>query len=104
MAPTSEDLHDLVHKLEARVKELEARIESGAKSALPTPGVRMILIGPPGAGTFLAVRSFNFVFPWPSTNIIDSRKGNSGSETQGQVLMLPFGTLIPPSENPIYSC
>lgn len=51
MAPTSDDLHDLVRKLEARVKELEARIESGTKSALSVPGVRMILIGPPGAGT-----------------------------------------------------
>lgn len=55
MAPISENLHDLVEKLEARVKDLENRlhIASGdAKSKINTAdGIRMILMGPPGAGT-----------------------------------------------------
>ena len=55
MAPISDetvqDLKELVHKLDARVRQLEARYEgkdSQAKSS--TPSMRMILIGPPGAG------------------------------------------------------
>jgi hypothetical protein len=54
MAPMSEDIHELVAKLEARVKELEAKVlkyEGGAPStAKDTQSIRMILMGPPGAG------------------------------------------------------
>jgi len=51
MAPTSEDLQELVAKLEARVKHLEERIAGGPpKPAGDGKGVRMILMGPPGAG------------------------------------------------------
>ena len=53
MAPITDEtvngLRDLVGKLEARVHQLEARLsmESGSNK----PGsMRMILIGPPGAG------------------------------------------------------
>lgn len=56
MAPVSEDLHDLVNKLEARVHELEQKLKqaSGGSSANSTSdGVRMILMGPPGAGTYI---------------------------------------------------
>ncbi len=56
MAPIGEDtvqsLHDLVNKLESRVKELEDKLShahGGTKHA-PNEGVRMILMGPPGAG------------------------------------------------------
>lgn len=58
MAPTSEDLvnslKSTVDKLEARVEELESRLHgkasgsSGGGSA--GGGMRMILMGPPGAG------------------------------------------------------
>lgn len=55
MAPISENLHELVEKLEARVKDLENRlhIQAGdAQSKINTAdGIRMILMGPPGAGT-----------------------------------------------------
>jgi adenylate kinase len=54
MAPTGDDIHELIAKLEARVKELEARVlegESGAPSAAKDgQSVRMVLMGPPGAG------------------------------------------------------
>ncbi|CAL3967078.1 hypothetical protein PZA11_003495 [Diplocarpon coronariae] len=56
MAPIGDDtvqsLHELVNKLESRVKELEDKLshaQGGPKSSL-SDGVRMILIGPPGAG------------------------------------------------------
>lgn len=55
MAPikdeTVQDLKDLVHKLETRVHQLEARLEGGSsKQQSPSGSMRMILIGPPGAG------------------------------------------------------
>lgn len=60
MAPITEttvsDLKDLVHKLEARVHHLESRYESGGQKAQSaTESMRMILIGPPGAGVLARV-------------------------------------------------
>lgn len=56
MAPITDnqidDLKDLVHKLESRVHDLERRLESGGKKPTPVESMRMILIGPPGAGMF----------------------------------------------------
>ena len=57
MAPIGDDavksLQDLVNKLESRVKELEDRIQhaSGGTKHTANEGIRMILMGPPGAGT-----------------------------------------------------
>lgn len=59
MAPitdeTVDNLRDLVHKLESRVQQLEARLESSGSGSSPKalhgPSIRMILMGPPGAGT-----------------------------------------------------
>ena len=63
MAPTSDDLHDLVNRLEARVKQLEDKLHEAAggppKPAGDSKGVRMVLIGPPGAGS-----SFQFRHLW----------------------------------------
>jgi adenylate kinase len=54
MAPVSEDIHDLVAKLEQRVKDLESRLHlasgGASKQSGTAEGVRMILMGPPGAG------------------------------------------------------
>ena len=55
MAPIREDtvtdLKDLVAKLETRVRQLEDRLGGdGAKSRTPSQSMRMILMGPPGAG------------------------------------------------------
>jgi hypothetical protein len=49
---TVQTLQDLVNKLESRVKQLEDKLthaQAGTKH-VPTEGVRMILMGPPGAG------------------------------------------------------
>jgi hypothetical protein len=58
MAPIGDDtvkaLQDLVNKLESRVKQLEDKLthaQGGTKHS-PEEGVRMILMGPPGAGMF----------------------------------------------------
>jgi len=56
MAPIKDEtvdaLKDLVNKLETRVKQLEDKIQHGGSGAAPTASesVRMILMGPPGAG------------------------------------------------------
>ncbi|KAI4208940.1 MAG: hypothetical protein LQ351_008076 [Letrouitia transgressa] len=59
MAPikdeTVDSLRDLVHKLQSRVEQLEARLDGSAGSSAQQaknnrPSVRMILMGPPGAG------------------------------------------------------
>ena len=57
MAPIGEQLVDqlkgTVDKLEARVAELEARLQgkiSGSSASSSEDGMRMILMGPPGAG------------------------------------------------------
>ncbi|KAL8991704.1 MAG: hypothetical protein Q9169_007727 [Polycauliona sp. 2 TL-2023] len=59
MAPikdeTVDSLRDLVQKLESRVQQLEAKLEgagggSEQQSRTDGPSVRMILMGPPGAG------------------------------------------------------
>lgn len=57
MAPIGDDtvqsLQELVSKLELRVKQLEDKIQhaSGGPKPSADEGVRMILMGPPGAGT-----------------------------------------------------
>ncbi|KAF2710905.1 adenylate kinase cytosolic [Pleomassaria siparia CBS 279.74] len=43
-----DDLKGLISKLEGRIAELESRLGGGGGA--PTEGVRMILMGPPGAG------------------------------------------------------
>lgn len=60
MAPikdeTEDGLRDLVRKLELRVEQLEAKLEQSTGSPRrakgPSSSIRMILIGPPGAGMF----------------------------------------------------
>lgn len=56
MAPLTDqvvdDLKNLVQKLETRVSELEAKLTGGnGSSASSSSSMRMILMGPPGAGT-----------------------------------------------------
>jgi adenylate kinase len=60
MAPVADEivdnLKDLVHKLESRVQQLEARLEHGGPK--PPRGLRMILMGPPGAGMLVFSEAF----------------------------------------------
>lgn len=46
-------LQDVVTGLEDRVKRLEQRQSGDGQTKIPEDGVRMILIGPPGAGVYL---------------------------------------------------
>ena len=58
MAPitdeTVEALRDTIHKLESRVQSLEARLGNGdsgtSKNAGGLDSIRMVIMGPPGAG------------------------------------------------------
>ena len=58
MAPitdeTVEALRDTIHKLESRVQQLEAKLQGGggapSQSSSSSGSIRMILMGPPGAG------------------------------------------------------
>ena len=44
-------LHQVVASLEGRIKDLEVRHLGGSSAPKSTEEIRMILIGPPGAGT-----------------------------------------------------
>lgn len=54
MAPITEEavsgLKDIIGKLEARVEELESRLSNGSKPKSVAEHMRMVLMGPPGAG------------------------------------------------------
>lgn len=55
MAPikdeTTDSLKNVIHDLEARVAELEQRlVHGGTAPPSPTESMRMVLMGPPGAG------------------------------------------------------
>lgn len=66
MAPIGDDavqtLQDLVHKLESRVKQLEDKLTHAQAGTKPSAaeGVRMILMGPPGAGMIIYFLQFLF--------------------------------------------
>ena len=60
MAPIQDtvvdDLKNTVGRLEKRIVELEQRLGGGSgSSASQAEGVRMILMGPPGAGEYLPI-------------------------------------------------
>lgn len=63
MAPIGDDtvqtLQDLVQKLESRVKQLEDKLNHAQAGTTHSAGegVRMILMGPPGAGKFANIFS-----------------------------------------------
>jgi adenylate kinase len=54
MAPITEEaisgLKDTINKLEAKVSELEDRLSNGGKPKSVSEQMRIILMGPPGAG------------------------------------------------------
>lgn len=102
MAPLGEQLVDqlkgTVDKLEARVAELEARLQgkasgSSASSPASEDGMRMIIMGPPGAGMSSTQRESLA----QHVLTILRRQGYSGSQDKGQVLRLPPGMDIQPS-------
>ena len=101
MAPikdeTVDSLKDLVHKLQSRVEQLEARLEGSDKGNVEqskgdSPSVRMILMGPPGAGMLRKVMETVGRIPL----IRVGRQRNSSAKNKRQVLRLPSGTLDKP--------
>ena len=92
-------LHTVIEQLEGRVKSLETRHLGGAP--VSTEAIRMILIGPPGAGKFVAApeNALNSVQTSGRRMKLTSldpfaRQGNPGPQDQGEVLVLPSGKSI----------
>ena len=97
MAPITDDtveaLRDTIHKLESRVQQLEAKLAhsdgpsstSSSKKALKS--VRMILMGPPGAGS----STHQSLYGLKLTGV--HRQGHTSTEDPGQILCLPLGRL-----------
>ena len=88
---TVEALRDTIHQLESRVQQLEAKLAStggnvssrGSRSN--SDSVRMILMGPPGAG--------KEVWDTPKGLVADcvARQGYAGTKNKGKILRLPLG-------------
>jgi len=74
-------LQGVVEGLEARIKRLEER--KFGDSALSSQDVRMILIGPPGAGT--QPLAHVFFCRRVSSPHLDHRQGHAGPQDQGEV-------------------
>ena len=97
MAPQREDtvesLKDLVKKLESRIYELEAKVGGNASSTGskgPSESIRMILMGPPGAGRKTSTCQWRACSPV-------LRQGHPGSQDKRQVLRMPSGSIGLPS-------
>lgn len=102
MAPIVEsvvdDLKAQIQRLEGRIAELEGKSSPNTVSADSEKGVRMILIGPPGAGELLVLDMARTGFlTWMR------RQGNPGSQDQGEVLRLPSGMFNPVNQE-LWDC
>lgn len=91
MAPITDEVVDglksTIGKLEARIEDLESRLPGGgAKPKSVTEQMRLILMGPPGAGTLGLT---NWLLE--SASDPETRQGYPGPEHQGEVLCLPPG-------------
>ena len=96
MAPikdqTVDTLRELVHKLESRVEQLEAKLNAAnggeSKSEKPAESIRMILMGPPGAGML------NLLQPLVRTSQLSVcvfREGYASTENKREILRLSLG-------------
>lgn len=98
MAPITDDtveaLRDTIHKLESRVHQLESKLGegtgSGGKANSALQSVRMILMGPPGAGEC----SDSLRFPALKLKYA-IREGNTSTKDPRKILCLPSGILYP---------
>lgn len=95
-----QQLKDIISTLDSRIKRLEQRATGYPPS---TEEIRMILIGPPGAGAHHPACCFppppHPLFPLKSltTRAVAHRQGNAGPQDQGALLLLPPGesTILP---------
>lgn len=88
---TVDSLRDLVHKLESRVQQLESRVDgsgggSGQQTKRDGSSMRMVLMGPPGAGTG---NHFRLLFYLPLTR--SYRQRHSSPKNKGKVLRVSSG-------------
>ena len=67
-------LHTVIAQLEGRVKSLETRHLGGAP--VSTEEIRMILIGPPGAGKFVAASKEN------ALNSADAKQSDEADQSR----------------------
>lgn len=84
-----------VDKLEKRIEDLESRLQGNSSSSGghgSSDGMRMILIGPPGAGmsatTIRCQQGANASFRLLTFDL-SFRQGHTGPEDQGEVWLLP---------------
>ena len=90
---TVEALRDTIHQLESRVQQLEAKLGStggnvssrGSRSN--SDSLRMILMGPPGAGKDVRESLLGLL-----ADCI-ARQGYAGTKNKGKILRLPLGKL-----------
>ena len=86
-----------VEKLESRIRSMEERAFGGASKQ--SEEIRMILIGPPGAGAFYSnslpveEEAFAIRTVWLIGASL-RRQGHASSQDQGKVLVLPSGESI----------
>lgn len=70
MAPTKDDVVDslksIIHDLEARVIQLEQKLVHGesSKPKSVAESMRMVLMGPPGAGMFFSEPDMPSIIAW----------------------------------------
>ena len=82
MAPITDDtvevLQDTIRKLESRVHQLEAKIGGGdtSRSKITRSSIRMIIMGPPGAGMEL-LKYYAHAF---KTTNLHPRQGNTSTK------------------------
>ena len=108
MAPITEEvvtgLKDTIGKLENRIEDLEGRLGFETKPKSVAEQMRIILMGPPGAGMlneiefffveFVFFFFFFFFFRCPSSDQYVNRQGNPGTASEGEVLCLPLGECL----------
>ncbi len=90
MAPITDDiveaLRDTIHQLESRVYQLESKMGGGDGSSSSRVGkssIRMILMGPPGAGKHsTAYGSLTFF------SLLVNRQGHPSAKDSGQILRM----------------
>lgn len=81
-----DELKDTIRRLEAKISHIEAKLE-GRDEQHSNDGLRMVLIGPPGAGQIMCLlMQCDLCSP-------KNRQRYTGASYQGQVLRLPFGMM-----------